>query len=120
MSKKHPLRIHVEHNEFRFDAEIKNATEVQNQMAPLLAYAAEQLAPIIQNFVTTTPEAAQAIHGGVTSFAETAADSRAEARLIERIADRVIEKFAALAEGDLERISCHVASAAGKKMKGSP
>jgi hypothetical protein len=88
-------------------------------MAPLLAYAVEQIGPIIQNIVTT-PEAAQAIQGGVTNIAETAAESRSEMRLIERVADRVIEKLAALGEQDLERISCRLASAAGTKMKGTP
>lgn len=48
MSKKHPTRILVEHDEFRFDITVTNAAEMRAQCGPLLEYLAEKFAPILE------------------------------------------------------------------------
>jgi hypothetical protein len=120
VSKKHPLRIHVEHNEFRFDAVITNQTEARNQIGPLVTYIVERVQEEILQAQAAAPDPAQeAAALAAMNQAVASAPPSIEA-IIEQVADRVIEKLAALGEQDLERISCRLAGAAGTKMKGTP
>ena len=125
MSKKHPLIIHVEHNEFRFDAVITNVTEARSQLGPLVehivAQAQEALVPMLAQVQAAQMQAAQ---DPVQEAAAVAAMNQVVAAappsietVIDQAADRVIEKLAALGEQDLERIACRMAEAARAKMK---